>query len=171
MARSNGFGVGQTNHCLSFTVSIPCLVKFTFGFLTQNLGLLYPYRTYTVLGIHEEVSVTCKNWYYWLMVIIIWEDEVEAQAQKGKVGGKNLKVIWKTYNFWIANNKWIWFCVCVCVCVCVCAQLNKLHMSSQQLLFPCRTPWNLNRWLSEEDIILMRMACSAVGLKCWLWNL
>ena len=54
------------------------------------------------------------------MVIIIWEDEVEAQAQKGKVGGKNLKVIWKTYNFWIANNKWIWFCVCVCVCVCVC---------------------------------------------------
>lgn len=58
------------------------------------------------------------------MVIIIWEDEVEAQAQKGKVGKKNLKVTWKTYNFWIANNKWIRFCVCVCVC----AQLNKLHI-------------------------------------------
>ena len=39
------------------------------------------------------------------MVIIIWEDEVEAQAQKGNVGKNNLKVIWKTYNFWIANKK------------------------------------------------------------------
>ena len=125
MARSNGFGVGQTNHCLSFTVSIPCLVKFTFGFLTQNLGLLYPYRTYTVLGIHEEVSVTCKNWYYWLMVIIIWEDEVEAQAQKGNVGKNNLKVIWKTYNFWIANKK-----MDLVLCVCVPSSTNSICLPS-----------------------------------------
>lgn len=49
------------------------------------------------------------------MVIIIWEDEVEAQAQKGNVGKNNLKVIWKTYNCWIANKKMdLVLCVCVC---------------------------------------------------------
>ena len=82
MARSNGFG--KTNHCLSFTVSIPCLVKFTLGFLTQNLEftrcLVYIKK---IQSLQSSILLVDGDYY-----LRRWKWK---QAQKGKVEKSHLE--------------------------------------------------------------------------------